>query len=103
MHCTYFGDLHLCKDSCQDKLAEGCEEEEAPVEAKDVDHLGAKKNFISKSFHKNYFSMNPKISIIQKDYSLDPHRCKVPVPIHFSTHTFISPPNQPSLQTCIQE
>ena len=55
MHCTYFGDLHLCKDSCQDKLAEGCEEEEAPVEAKDVDHLGAKNALFQKVFTKIIF------------------------------------------------
>ena len=30
---------HLCKDSGQDELTKGWEEEEAPVETKDVDHL----------------------------------------------------------------
>ena len=34
--------VHLSKDAGQDKLAKGCEEEEAPVESKDVDHLEAK-------------------------------------------------------------
>ena len=34
--------VHLCKDAGKDKLAKGCEEEEAPVESKDVDHLEAK-------------------------------------------------------------
>ena len=52
---------------------------------------GSKKCVISKSFHKNYFSMNPKISIIQKDYSLDPHPRKVHVPIFFP-HTLSSTP-----------
>ena len=59
---------------------------------------GSKKCFISKSFHKNYFSMNPKISIIQKDYSLNPHPRKVPVPIYFFHTPFHQPPQstQPS-------
>ena len=103
MHCTYFGDLHLCKDSCQDKLAEGCEEEEAPVEAKNVDHLGAEILNFNKFSQKLFFYepqdlYHPKGLFPQSESMQGPCTRSI-----FSTHPFINPPNQLSLQTCIQE
>ena len=51
--------VHLSKDAGQDKLAKGCEEEEAPVETKDVDHLGAKRAKFQHVFTNNHDSNEP--------------------------------------------
>ena len=55
--------VHLSKDAGQDKLAKGCEEEEPPVETKDVDHLGAKRTKLQHVFNNNHDSMNSKIQV----------------------------------------